>query len=253
MYGRRGRIGALVPAGNSVVEPEFQRMAPDGVMTLAGRVMLKDVTPASLRAMRDDTARAAAEVADARVGVIAFACTSGSFVGGPDYDRTLISLIEDATGVPATTTTSAVLRALRLLKVRRLAMATPYTDEVTALEADFLETNGFEVVAWKGGGMTGVADIQECPPEISAARAREIDRPEAEAVFISCTGFRTIENIETLEADLGKPVVTSNQATFADCLRLLGVDDVQPGYGSLFDATFAGTAPEETGAVAAAS
>lgn len=251
MYGRRGRIGALVPAGNSVVEPEFQRMAPEGVTTLASRVRLKDVTPDSLRAMQDDTERAAADVADARVGVIAFACTSGSFVGGPDYDRTLISLIEETTGVPATTTTSAVLRALRLMNVRRLAMATPYTDEVTALEADFLENNGFEVVARKGGGMTGVADIQECAPEISAARAREVDRPEAEAVFISCTGFRTIENIERLEADLGKPVITSNQATLADCLRILGVDDVRPGFGSLFAATFEAAARDDTAPVVA--
>lgn len=251
MYGWRGRIGALVPAANSVVEPEFQRMAPEGVTTLAGRIMLKDVTPASLRAMRDDTALAAREVADARVGVIAFACTSGSFVGGPDYDRSLTALIEEATGVPATTTTSAVLNALRLLNIGRLAMATPYTDEVTALEADFLEAHGFDVVAWKGGGITRAAEMQECAPEVSAARAREVDRPEAEAVFISCTGLRTIETIERLEADLGKPVVTSNQATFADCLRILGIDEVQPGYGSLFDATFAAMAPKEAQAATA--
>jgi maleate cis-trans isomerase len=54
-------------------------------------------------------------------------------------------------------------------------------------------------------------------------------------VFISCTGFRTIENIAKLEADLGKPVVTSNQATYADCLRFLGVGEARPGFGSLFD------------------
>ena len=234
MYGWRGRIGLMVPTGNSVMEPEFQRMAPDGVTTHANRVELKDVTPASLREMEGDVARSARQIAQTRVGVIAFGCTSGSFVGGPGYDQRLIGLIEAETGVAATTTT-AVLRALQALRVSRIALATPYTDEVTRLEVDYLQANGFEVTNWQGGGIVDVAEIQECPPEVSYRRARAVDSDRAEAVFISCTGFRTIENIALLEADLGKPVITSNQATFADCLRILGVGDARPEFGSLFE------------------
>ncbi|MEO1160792.1 MAG: maleate cis-trans isomerase, partial [Pseudomonadota bacterium] len=152
MYGRRGRIGLMVPTGNSVVEPEFQHMAPDGVSVHANRVELKDVTPDSLLAMENDTARSARQIAQTRLGVIAFACTSGSFVGGAGYDDRLIKMIEDETGIAATTTTTAVVRALRLLDVSRIALATPYTDEVTKLEVDYLNDNGFEVSAWQGGG-----------------------------------------------------------------------------------------------------
>ncbi|WP_108881501.1 aspartate/glutamate racemase family protein [Anderseniella sp. Alg231-50] len=238
MYGRRGRIGLMVPTGNSVVEPEFQRMAPDGVSTHANRVELKDVTPDSLLAMENDTARSARQIAQTRLGVIAFACTSGSFVGGAGYDDRLIKMIEDETGIAATTTTTAVVRALRLLNVSRIALATPYTDEVTKLEVEYLNDNGFEVTAWQGGGITDTADIQECEPEVSFKRALEVDNDRAEAVFISCTGFRTIENIAGLEAELGKPVISSNQATFADCLRILDMHEVAPGYGSLFEKTF---------------
>ena len=72
---------------------------------------------------------------------------------------------------------------------------------------------------------------------LTAARAVDSDR--ADAVFISCTGFRTIEYLAMLEADLGKPVISSNQATCADCLRILNVGDVAPGYGSLFQLVFA--------------
>ena len=90
-----------------------------------------------------------------------------------------------------------------------------------------------------GGGLTEIGDIQECPPEISYRRARAVDDDRADAVFISCTGFRTIENIAKLEADLGKPVISSNQATFADCLRLLDVGEVAGGSGRLFDLDFA--------------
>jgi maleate isomerase len=234
MYGWRGRIGLLVPTGNAVMEPEFQQMAPEGIVTLANRVELKDVTPASLRAMEGDVARAARQIAQSRVGVIAFGCTSGSFVDGPGHDERLVRLIEAETGIPATTTTTAVVRALTAVGVRRIALATPYTDEVTRLEVAFLEASGFEVTAWQGGGIVETADIQVCPPEASYRRARAVDSDRAEAVFISCTGFRTIENISKLESDLGKPVVTSNQATFADCLHLLGVGDARSGFGSLF-------------------
>ena len=240
MYGRRGRIGLMLPTGNSVMEPEFQRMAPEGLTTHANRVELKDVTRESLLGMEADTLRSARQIAQTRVGVIAFGCTSGSFVGGPGYDERLVRMIEEETGVPTTTTTTAVVRALRALGVERIALATPYLEEVTKLEVDYLQAQGFEVTAWQGGGIVEVADIQECEPEVSERRAHAVDNDRAEAVFISCTGFRTIENLARLEADLGKPVISSNQATFADCLRILKVGEVAPGFGSLFDLILAG-------------
>ncbi|MCH8809416.1 MAG: aspartate/glutamate racemase family protein [Proteobacteria bacterium] len=248
MYGRRGRIGLMVPTGNSVMEPEFHRMAPEGVSVHANRVYLKNVTPEALEGMAEHAAASARGLASIRIGVLAFGCTSGSFIGGKGYDEKLVRIMEQATGIPATTTTTAVLRALRLFGVRRIALATPYTDEVTGLEARFLADHGFEVTRAQGGGLVEVADMQECEPEVAYARAREVDDDRAEAVFISCTGFRGIEVIEKLEAELGKPVISSNQATFADCLRVLGLRRVQPGFGSLFERVFAAMQPSEPAA-----
>ena len=94
--------------------------------------------------------------------------------------------------------------------------------------------------------------MQDCEPEVAYARAREVDDDRAEAVFISCTGFRTIEIIEKLEAELGKPVISSNQASLADCLRKLGVAEVRPGFGSLFERVFAAMLPGERAAPARA-
>ena len=235
MYGKLGRIGLLAPTGNSVMEPEFYRMAPEGVSTHTNRVLLKDVTPPSLLKMEDDTVRSAKELVSTRVNVIAFGCTSGSFVGGEGYDGRLINMIEESTGLPATTTTTAVVKALRLLKLNKISLVTPYTDEVTKLEVDYLQSLGFEVTKWKGGGLIEVADMQECEPDVSYSRAVEVNNEKSDGIFISCTGFRTIENIEKLELKLGKPVVTSNQATFADCLRIMGVKTKLKGYGSLFE------------------
>lgn len=248
MYGRRGRIGLMVPTGNSVMEPEFNRLAPEGLSVHANRVFLDKVTPEALVGMEEHAAESARGLASIRIGVLAFGCTSGSFVGGKGYDEKLIGIMQAETGIPATTTTTAVMRALRLLGVSRVAMATPYIDAVNAIEETFLEDSGIEVTRSKGGGIVETADIQECEPEVAYRRALEVDNDRAEAIFVSCTGFRTIEIVAKLEAELGKPVVTANQATFADCLRILGVTEVRPGYGSLFDKTFAAM---DAGAVAA--
>ncbi len=239
MYGWRGRIGLMVPTGNSVMEPEFDRLAPEGVAVYANRVYLEKVTPEALKGMEKHAAASARGLGSIRLGVLAFGCTSGSFVGGKGYDEKLIRLMEEETGIPATTTTTAVLRALGLLGVSRIALATPYTEELTEIEARFFSEQGFEVTRARGGGIVEVAEIQECTPQMAYERACEVNDERAEAVFISCTGFRTIEIIEKLEAELGKPVITSNQATFADCLRILGLREVQPGYGSLFGRVFA--------------
>ncbi len=251
MYGRRGRIGLLVPTGNTVMEPEFQRMKPEGLSVHANRIYLEKVTPEALKGMEGEAEAAASALVSCRLGVIAFGCTSGSFVGGKGYEAKLEAKISAATGLPAVTTSGAVLRALARLGVARVALATPYIDEVNAIEERWLEDNGIEVTASAGGDIVETADIQECEPDVAYERARAVDNPRAEAIFISCTGFRTLEVIERLEAELGKPVISANQATFADCLRLLGLQQVAPGCDSLFARTFAAEAVTATGRSAA--
>ncbi|MGF1477366.1 MAG: maleate cis-trans isomerase [Geminicoccaceae bacterium] len=236
MYGWRGRIGLLVPTGNTVMEPEFQKWAPEGVSVHANRVYLEDVTPDALLAMERETGMAAEGLRTCEVGVIAFGCTSGSFVGGPGYDRRLQMSIETATGISAITTTTAVLNAISSFGVSRIAMATPYTDEINRIEADFLAAQGIEVTAMAGGGLTETATIQRLEPSIAYKRAREVDNPAAELLFISCTGFRTAEIINALEADTGKPVVSANQATFWACLDLLHVGEKPQNAGRLLRA-----------------
>ena len=248
MYGWRGRIGLMAPTGNTTLEPEFWRMTPDGVSIHANRIYLKDVTPAALREMEGEARTSAQGLTACGVGVLAFGCTSGSFVGGAGYDDRLIRIMTEATGIPATTTATAVLRAFAALGVRRFAMATPYTDEINEIERRFFEDQGFEITDIAGGGIVETPEIQLCEPHVAYARARQVDSDRAEAVFISCTGFRTVEVLARLEADLGKPVFSANQATFADCLRILGVRDVQPGHGSLFETVFAAGARSRIGA-----
>ncbi len=145
-----------------------------------------------------------------------------------------------------------MLRALEALGVSRFAMATPYTDAVNRIEREFFEDNGFEVTRVAGGGLVETPEIQLCEPRVAYDRAREVDDDRAETVFISCTGFRTIEILEQLEADLGKPVISANQATFADCLRILEIGEAVAGFGSLFARLLGGRPAAPAGASGAA-
>jgi len=124
------------------------------------------------------------------------------------------------------------------LSVEKVAVATPYIDEVNEKEREFLEANGFQVVNIKGLQIEENLEIGRQPPEVAYRLAKDVDRPEAEAVFISCTNFRTIEVIAALEADLGKPVLSSNTATLWASLKSLRIREKLLGLGSLLESLF---------------
>jgi maleate isomerase len=167
------------------------------------------------------------------VDVIVFACTTGSLVHGLGWDRELIARIERASGRPATTTTTAVLEALRAVGATSLAIATPYIDELNRIERAFFTESGFRVVEIAGLGCATDAEIGRLDPEDAVALAERVDTPAADAVFISCTNFHCLPVLDSLERHLGKPVVTSNQAGAWAALRRIGIEDAKAGYGRL--------------------
>jgi len=235
VYGWRARIGLIVPSSNTTMEPEFWRMAPEGVSVHTSRVRLSEVTPEALRLMASEAARAAEELATADVNVIVYGCTSGSLLEGVEWEERLRREIRERAGVEAITTAQAVVEALRALGVRRVAVATPYIDEINSRERSFLERSGFSVVRIRGLGIVRNTDIGRQPPWVAYRLAKEVAREagrSADGVFISCTNFRTIEVIELLEAELQLPVVSSNTASMWLALRTLGIRD-RLSYGRL--------------------
>ena len=236
MYGWRARIGLIVPSSNTTMEPEFWRMAPEGVSVHTSRVRLSEVTPEALRLMASEAVRAAEELATADVNVIVYGCTSGSLLEGVEWEERLRREIRERAGVEAITTAQAVVEALRALGIRRVAVATPYIDEINSRERSFLERSGFSVIRIRGLGIVRNTDIGRQPPWVAYRLAKEVAREagrSADGVFISCTNFRTIEVIEPLESELQLPVVSSNTASMWLALRTLGIRD-RLGYGRLF-------------------
>lgn len=233
MYGWRAKLGIMIPSVNTVMEPEFVRMAPEGVSVHASRLKAEGVfgsdTLIAMAAHSEDAAEVLGHAADA----LAYGCTSGSFVQGPGWDKELLARIERVTRKPVTTTSTAVTRAMHALGLRTIAVATPYTREVNDRLASYFEQQGFEVLGVRGLDVTVRGGQAVYAPTTAYQLARDVDDARADGILISCTNFRTIEIIDALEADLGKPVVTSNQATFWDLLRLCRISDRIPGYGRL--------------------
>ena len=233
--GWRARIGVVVPQSNTVNEAEFNRMKPAGVTFHFTRTPLaKNAAADDFATMFRDLDHAVGDLAQCPVDLVAYGCTSGSMACPADR---LIGKMEDVAKVPALSTAGAILDALAALGVRRIAMATPYTDETNAHEKHFLEEHGLEVVAMAGLGLNtsleGIQKISRVEPATIYAHAESVDCPEAEAILICCTDFGAIDAIGPLEEALGKPVISSNTATLWAALRATGITDPIEGYGRL--------------------
>ncbi len=234
MYGWRARIGLLVPSPNTVMESEFHEIIPRGVAIATSRMRFPSVTQEGISEMESQVARAAQEVADAGVNLIVFGCTLGSLYGGFGYDIDLEREIEETTGIKAITTAHAVREALAALRLSRIAVATPYPEEMNRREKNFLEQAGFCVANIQGLGYEKIRNSGMEPVERVYRFAKLVAKETAcDGLFISCTDFRTIEIITLLEGDLGVPVVSSNIATIWLALRTLMIAVHMPEYGRL--------------------
>lgn len=231
----RAKLGIIYPA-DGALDHEYWELVPSGVSVHITRISVpqEEQTLAVLEAQTQspDIEKAAANLNLIRLDAIAYACTSGSFLHGFGSDSKIIRRMETASGVPCTTTTTSAVRALKALGSKKLSVVTPYPDEINARLKIFLEDSGFHVVALKGLGL--YREIYNQPAGDAYRLAREADNIAADAIFISCTNFRSVEVLKVLEQDLGKPVVSANQVTVWDLLRLAGVNPVNEKYGKLY-------------------
>lgn len=238
MYGWRARLGVLVPSGIIAIEPEFRLMTPEGVSCHYHRFNFtggngNEEVMERLRKAADYIADASELITHARPAVVVMTGTGVSFIGGYGYDQMLIKKMKERNGnLPTTTTSTSVIEALKKLGIKKVSMAMPYIEAVSRTAVKFVEDNGIKVLNAKWLNKAGF-DIAEVSKETLYNLAREVDEPESEALFISCVGLHTIEIIERLENDLQKPVITSNQATMWNVLRLANINDKIQGYGQL--------------------
>jgi maleate isomerase len=235
MWGWRGRIGFIIPSSDLVQEPDAYNTVPEGVAVHFTRIPLPQPFSAEkLGELGQDVTEPIELLKPVKPNVIVFGCTSGSFIGGPGYDVKIADTITKISGAKGTTTSSSVVAALNKLGLRKISALAPYSEEVTQRLKIFLEGNGMKIVKLKALNLDTDLDIAHVAPERIYEYAREVDVPEAEGLFISCTTFRAMDVIEDLERDVGKPVVTANQAAIWNALRLAEVKDKIDEHGTLF-------------------
>ena len=227
------RVGLLIPSSNSLIEPEYYAVMPRSVSVHFARLSMTEVTDAGLTRQDEDVATQSRQLAAARVDVILFCLTAASFHKGLDYDAELKRRIEEQSGKPALTAARTIIDALRVLGVGRVALATPFVPEVTARSRRFLLDCGIDVVAAEGLAHVDNFSIALIEPETVRELVRRVDRSEAQAIVIPGGNMPCLGIVEAMEAELGKPVVTTNQAGIWALLGQLGGFNGLTGLGRL--------------------
>lgn len=238
MHGWRGRCGLILPADNTVTEPELYGLGLEGVSFHFARMTSTD------RSLMPTQAVALAGVfREMGADAVAYACAETSFLDGIDANAALIGQLQSSAGMPAITATAAMVAALGHLEARSVGLVTPYAEERGRVMEDYLRASGIDVIASEHLDFhAGSEDAREWyqtnlqAPWVAYRLARELELGRADALLISATNLRTAELVTTLERDIGRPVVTSNGAItwwFAD---VLGLSLRGSGLGRLLDA-----------------
>ncbi len=234
LRGWRAEVGMLAPLPG--MYREWDIVAPKGIKFSKAILGLPQNTPEDLKNMAKDIENEAKKLnVTFRCDVICLGCTSGSFIGGPNYDKEIIQKIESASGSPGLTTTTCVLGIFEDMNIKKMALVGPYKDNVLDAEVDFFRANGVETFYVRGLGLVQNSDYWEyhmdpyrCYPLVKdAAKAA----PDADCIFVTCMMSSILGIADILEDEIGKPIISSPSATLYGILKKLRIPDPVLHYG----------------------
>ncbi len=237
MMGWRARLGFLIPPGNPTIEPEIAALTVPGVsahfsrMVAGGLVGSHQGQEDRNRSQIEHIDASAELLAQVKPNVMMLAHAATSYTLGRRGEAELLDRLQTRYGIPVGTTFGGVVAALHALGVTRVALGTPYSEEMTLKGKALLEEHGFAVVRYRV--LENVTNIYDETPERAYRLGRAVYTPDAQAIYLSGVGMPTISIIATLERDVGKPVISATSATFWHALRLAGIRDPVPGFGRL--------------------
>jgi maleate isomerase len=229
-------FGVLIPSTNTTVEIEYTRLLPTDLQVHVGRLGKGGNTPFS-PSLDADVAYQAKLLGTAKVEVVALAQTSASLFAD-DYDEVTVRRMQVGAGVPALTSAVAIGQAVQALGAKRIALVSPYSEEVIGRAKRYYETrHGLEVLASEGFGATDAYAIGRLGAENARDAFARIDRPEIDGFVVLGGNFPTMAHIPAWEQEFGKPVITTNQAALWAVLRVMRISDPFPGLGRLLAQT----------------
>lgn len=235
----RARFGVLVPFTNTNLEPDIALMRPDGVSLHFARLGGYD-----LDQIPDSDQMHGLGAADlgeplrllqgVKPDVILYGCTSATLTHGPAFDRDLARRIKQNSGAHTVTAAGALVHALQSLGITRIGFASPYVPAINDMAVSFLSEVGIDTL--QRSEVDTLLDNYgqgELDPQAVYDLGLAADHPDAKAIVLSCTDMRSVECIAKIEAKLGKPVITSNQAMVFQAMQLAGLAEALPGFGKL--------------------
>ena len=222
----RAAIGLIALANDLVIEQEINYFVGiEGAAVFADRIPFEpDATLENLVNMKNDIKGCVERLAPiGELDVIAFGCNSGSIAIGPaTIEKEVNQVMPD---VKCTTPISATIKALRALNCRKLAILTPYIDEINTDIANYLEKWDLVLAAKGSFKVLSAKDVSMIDPNSIYDAGLRLGGHGVDALFLPCTALRVSPVLEELEKKIQKPVITSNQAMAWHCLRLSGIDE----------------------------
>jgi maleate isomerase len=224
------KVGLIVPSSNTVMEPDFHRALGRECAISTARIYLEQVTRDSEKSMvEDDLPNALRLIKTTEPHVVVFGCTSAGSLGGLESDTGIARRIEQLTGASGLTVVGSVVEQLKAIGPRRVAVFTPYEEELTLSVAQCVVDAGYQLAKTAGMGIRSNRDIGRVTAgEIVEFVDAQIQGVDADCIFLSCTNWQAIDAIDAVTARLGLPVISSNQATIAAVrARMASVDHLQ--------------------------
>lgn len=251
MASRVYRIGQIVPSSNTTMETEVPAMlrareavAPERFTFHSARMRMRQVTPEELVAMDASAERCAAELADARVDALGYACLVALMSRGPGYHRVVETrlrqvMADEGHPVPVVTSAGALVEGLTALGARRVALIAPYLRPLTERVIAYLAAEGIDVVESVSLEIADNVEVGRQNPLDLVDRARRLRLDGADAIVVSsCVQLPSLEAIQLVEAESGRPAVSAASCTVFRLLRQLKLPTVVPGAGRLLSGDY---------------
>ena len=229
-------LGLIVPPAAGAVPVDGPLLYGERIRFSALGLGLGEISTRGYLDVIDSVVGKAVALKEEGVSAISLMGTSLSFFRGADFNRQLEIEMARATGLPCTTMSNAIVNGLRHLKVRCVAVATAYIDEVNAQLRRYLEHSGFEPLALEGLSISDVQAVGKVPTKALVDLCVKVFEAKsgADGILISCGGLVTLDAVREVEERLQVPVVSSSPAGFWDLARTAGLDARSPGCGRLF-------------------
>ena len=246
---RTFRIGQIVPSSNTTMDTEIPAMLrareaafPERFTFHSSRMRMMHVVKEELAAMDAQSLRCAAELADARVDVIGYACLVAIMAMGLGYHRTSESNLaaiaaQEGGPAPVVTSAGALVQTLEELGFRRIAVLAPYMKPLTCTVTDYIAAEGFTVQSVHSLEISDNLAVGRRDPFAAIEAASALDLAGADALVLSaCVQMPAAAAIEIAQQRFGLPVVTASSCTVRQMLKALGLPPVVPGYGAALTA-----------------